>query len=113
MLGVLPYRRACKHRRTTPMGLAQDAAGPAAGVPSMQNGAFCLAASVRPIAEVAAVLRRREVRSKIVVPASLLNLPFATARELRAEGCLGRTVLPAAFFYKDNQWSLLLARRWR
>ena len=113
MLGVLPYLRACQHRRTTPLVLAQDADGPAGGVPGMQNGAFCLAASVRLVAEVAAVLRRREVRSKIVVPASLLNLSFATARELRAEGCIGRTVLPAVCFEKDNQWPLLLARRWR
>ena len=113
MLGGLPYLGACQHRRTTPLVLAQDAAGPAAGVPGMQNSAFFLAASVRPVAEVAAVLRRREVRSKIVAPASLLNLSFAIARELGAEGCLGTTVVPAAWFQKDNQWSLLLARRWR
>ena len=56
---------------------------------------------------------RRRVRSNIVVPASLLNLSFATAREFRAEGCFCRTALPAAWFEKDNRclylWFQMLA----
>ena len=83
MLGFLPCIRADQGRRTCPLVLAQDAAGPAPGVPSMRNGAFRLAASLREGAEVAEVLRRRELRSKVVVPVSLNNLSFAAARELR------------------------------
>ena len=110
MAGLLPFLYADQTRRPLPIALAQDAAGATDRAGPSPTGAFCLALGQMPPTEIAQVLRRREVRSKVVVPASLLNLTPQQARELREEGALGRTVLPLSWFLPGAEWEPIIAK---
>ena len=64
----------------------------------MQTGAFCLALGRFTKVEISRTLQRRETRSKIAAPVSLLNLTNELVVARRDEGTLGRTILPLQWF---------------
>ena len=110
MRGLLPFLYCDLARRSIPVAFAQDAAGATGPEGLSPTGAFCLAVGRVPRTEIEAVLARREVRSKVIVPSSLMQLTPATLGELRSEGALGRTVLPLAWFSEGADWEQVLAR---
>ena len=98
MRGLLPFLYCDLARCSIPVAFAQDAAGATSPEGLSPTGAFCLAVGRVPRTEIETVLARREVRSKVIVPASLMQLTPATLGEIRSEGALGRTVLPLSWF---------------
>ena len=113
LLALLPYIRSDQARTTFPVVLAQDAAGPARGKEGLHTGAFCLALGRFATAEISRTLRRRETRSKIAAPVSLLHLTPELVAAQRTEGTLGRTIPLLQWFVTGADWTLVLARRWR
>ena len=79
----------------------------------MKTGAFCLALGRFAKAEISHTLQRRETRSKIAAPVSLLSLTSQLVSARREAGTLGRTILPLKWFVPEADWTLVLARRWR
>lgn len=113
MRGLLPFLYCDLARCSIPVAFAQDAAGATSPQGLSPTGAFCLAGGRVPRTEIETVLDRREVRSKVIVPSSIMQLTPATLGEIRSEGALGRTVLPLAWFSEGADWEQVLARKWR